>query len=101
MTRDTEAALLDFCARQREQFDPASWLSVPHPDRDEFLAAVLFLVGVEWYGHRSLLRAVAGELAPGAAVELSEVVRRTRFDLSRFSTLLRRRLKHESVVRAS
>ncbi|MDF1811212.1 MAG: hypothetical protein P1V20_03330 [Verrucomicrobiales bacterium] len=39
MTRDTEQALLEFCARQRTQFDVAEWLKVPHPNRDEFLAA--------------------------------------------------------------
>ena len=101
MTRDTEQALLEFCARQRTQFDVAEWLKVPHPDGDEFLAAVLFLAGVDWYGHRERLTAVAGKLAPEMIGHLSLVVYRTGFDLSRFSNMLRKEINHESVVRAS
>jgi hypothetical protein len=101
MTRESEQGLLEFCSHQWIQFDVAEWLKVPHPNRDEFLAAVLFLGGVDWYGNRKQLIAVAGELEPEMIGHLSTVVRRTGFDLSRFSNMLRKEINHESVVRAS
>ena len=101
MTRESEANLLEFCAREREHFSAESWLAVPHPDQDEFLAAVLFLAGVDWYGFRKQLAAIAEKIEPGSHGHLSKVVKRTGFDLSRFSTSLRKKIKHESVVRAS
>ena len=101
MTRESEQALLEFCARQRSQIDVSEWLKIPHPNEDEFLAAVLFLAGVDWYGHRKQLTTVAGELDPKMIGHLSQVVHRTGFDLSRFSNMLRKKINHESVVRAS
>jgi hypothetical protein len=101
MTRNSEASLLDFCAKQREHFSLDSWLEIPHPDRGEFLAAVLFLAGVDWYGHRSNLLSIAASIGEEKIGHLSEVVGETGFDLSRFSTLLRKKIEHESVVRAS
>ncbi|MDF1814265.1 MAG: hypothetical protein P1V20_18820 [Verrucomicrobiales bacterium] len=101
MTRETEQALLNFCVRQRDQFEAAEWLKVPHPERDEFLAAVLFLAGVDWYGYRNELVNIATQIEPESIGHLSKVVGRTGFDLSRFSNSLRQQLKHESVVRAS
>jgi hypothetical protein len=101
MTRDTEATLLDFCARQHERFDAAEWLAVPHPDRDEFICATLFLAGVDWYGHLPGLVSIAESLEPGSPGNLSLAVSRTGFDLSRFSTLLKRKLKHASIVSPS
>ena len=101
MTRESEAALLEFCAHQREQFDEKAWLEVPHPDASEFRTAALFLAGVDWYGHEAPLRAVAKKLAADCPGRISELVKRTGFDLARFSVSLRRILNHESVVRAS
>lgn len=100
MTRESEATLLDFCARQRDCFETEAWLSAPHPDREEFLCAVLFLAGVDWYSHRSSLLAIAETLEPGSIGSLGQRVCRTDFDLSRFSNLLRRKLQHASVVPA-
>lgn len=99
MKRETEATLIEFCALQRDEFDLDLWLEIPHPDRDEFIAAVLFLAGVDWYGHRESLLKVAHEIAPGMIGHLSKVVQKTNFDLSRFSNTLRREIKHESVTR--
>lgn len=101
MTRETEEALLNFCAQQQAFFDEAAWLETSHPNQDEFLATVLFLAGVDWYGHRANLVSVANALEPEAIGNLSKIARRTGFDLSRFSTMLRRKLNHESIVRAS
>lgn len=101
MTRESEAALLDFCARQWNDFRSEAWLAAPHPNRDEFVAVILFLSSVEWYGHRQALREIARSLAPDQVGRLGELARETGFDASRFSTLLRRLLRHESVVRPS
>jgi len=101
MTRESEEILLSFCARQREQFDMEEWLKVPHPSRDEFMVVILFLAGVDWFGHRNALMEIAKQMEPASIGHLSEVVRRTGFDLSRFSNMLRRQIKHESAIRAS
>jgi hypothetical protein len=58
------------------------------------VAAVLFLAGVDWYGHRKELLAVAETLRPGSPGHLAELVQLTGFDLSRFSQSLRRQLSH-------
>lgn len=94
MNRETESHLLDFAAGQYERFDTAEWLRFPHPDREELAAAVLFLAGSDWYGHRGGLLEAAEALAPGFRGRLSELVYRTNFDLSRFSNQLRRLLEH-------
>lgn len=94
MTRDSEASLLEFAARQFVSFDADDWLRFPHPDREELGAAALFLAAVDWYGHRSELLHVADSLVPGFRGRLSDLVRRTNFDLSRFSNQLRRLLDH-------
>lgn len=92
MNRESEAALLEFCAQQRGDFSPAAWMEYAGLPREEVAAAALFLAGVDWFGHRPELLAVAAELQPGAG--FGELARRTTFDCSRFSNLLRRRHAH-------
>ena len=94
MNRETEARLLEFAASQNRRFVAAEWLVFDHPERDELAAAALFLAGVDWYGHRSELLAIASALSPGAPGNLGKLVARTGFDLSRFSNQLRRLLDH-------
>ena len=88
MNRESEAALLEFCAQQRGDFFPAAWLAYDALPHDELAATALFLAGVEWFGHRRELHDVAGQLAPDA--RFADLARRTAFDCSRFSNLLRR-----------
>ena len=33
MTRESEQSLLNFCVRQRKQFDVSAWLKVPYSDQ--------------------------------------------------------------------
>lgn len=94
MTRETEARLLEFAACQRDHFVAEEWLSFSHPIPAELTAAILFLAGVDWYGHRRELLAVAETLAPGSIGGLPALVARTDFDLSRFSNQLRHLLEH-------
>jgi hypothetical protein len=94
MNRETEASLLEFCARQREGFEAAAWLDREPQDRDELAVVALFLAGVDWFGHRRELLDVAGRLHRGCEGRFSELARSTQFDCSRFSNLLRRRLTH-------
>lgn len=88
MNRESEAALLEFCAQQRGDFSAAAWLAYSGLPHDELAAAALFLAGVEWFGHRRELVDVAAQLVPGAG--FADLARRTAFDCSRFSNLLRR-----------
>lgn len=88
MNRESEAALLEFCARQREYFCAAGWVDYAGLPHDELAAVALFLAGVEWFGHRRELLDVAEHLEPGA--RFADLARRTAFDCSRFSNLLRR-----------
>jgi hypothetical protein len=94
MNRETEASLLEFCARQREEFEAAAWLDREPQDRDELAVVALFLAGVDWFGHRRELLEVAERLHHGGEGRFSELARSTQFDCSRFSNLLRRRLTH-------
>lgn len=66
MNRESEAALLEFCAQQRGDFSPAAWLAFEELPPDELAATALFLAGVEWFGHRRELLDAAAQLAPGA-----------------------------------
>jgi hypothetical protein len=89
MNRESEAAWLEFCAQQRGNFSAAAWIEYDGLPREEVAATALFLAGVEWFGHQPELLAVAAQLAPGAG--FADLARRTAFDCSRFSNLLRRR----------
>lgn len=94
MNRETEASLLEFCVRQREEFEAAAWLDREPQNRDELAAVALFLAGVDWFGHRRKLLDVAESLHHGCEGRFSELARSAQFDCSRFSNLLRRRLTH-------
>ena len=94
MTRDSEARLMQFCVAQQDCFDVSAWQMFSHPKRDEMVAAALFLAGVDWYGHRVELIAVAEQMKPGSTGHLSRLVSCTGFDCSRFSNMLRRQLDH-------
>ncbi|MEI7820002.1 MAG: hypothetical protein WCK55_03725 [Verrucomicrobiota bacterium] len=89
MNRESEAALLEFCAQQRGDFSAAAWMEYDRLPREEVAAAALFLAGVAWFGHEAELRTVAAALGQGAG--FADLARRTSFDCARFSTLLRRR----------
>lgn len=95
MNRDSEAALLDFCARQKDAFREASWLgNAPLADRREMAAVCLFLAGVDWYGHKTALAGLARTLQDGAATPFEVLARAVRFDCLRFSSMLKRRIRH-------
>lgn len=95
MNRESEAALLDFCARQKDAFQEASWLGqAPLADRREMAAVCLFLAGVDWYGHKPALVRLAQTLLDGAATSFEVLARAVRFDCLRFSSMLKRRLRH-------
>lgn len=88
MNRESEAALLEFCAQQRADFSVAAWMEYGQLPQEELAATALFLAGVEWFGHQRELLDVAARLEPGAG--FADLARRTAFDCSRFSNLLRR-----------
>lgn len=94
MNRESEAVMLEFCAQQREHFDATAWVDARLLPRDETAAVALFLAGGDWYGCRAQLLEVAERLEPGCVGHFSALSRRTGFDCSRFSTMLRRRLDH-------
>lgn len=58
MDRAGEAELMDFCAKQRTYFSADQWNTFDAVTKAELAAAVLFLAGVDWYGHRNALEAV-------------------------------------------
>ncbi len=94
MTRDTEARLIEFCVNQQDRFDADEWLDCDLVTRDELAAAALFLAGVDWFGHREALNQVAETIKPGSTSRAPDVLRQARFDCLRFSTMLRRELRH-------
>lgn len=94
MTRDSEAELLDFCSRQHRQFDASMWLGFTAVGPAELAATALFLSSVDWFGNQPALRETAQLLLPESDSGFSELAKKTRFDCSRFSNLLRRRLDH-------
>ncbi|MBF0159524.1 MAG: hypothetical protein HQL58_08355 [Magnetococcales bacterium] len=98
MKRCDEEDLIDFCLRQRVDFDPVAWLTYPHPSRQELAAVALFLARVAWYGHPHELAQVAEQLQPGCAGNLATLVQQTGFDCSRFSNRLRTRLSHAATL---
>jgi len=95
MKREAESQLLDFCVQQREAFSPLEWLRFAPLSKEELATAALFLAGVDWYGHREQLLEVAGQLHEGRVEKFPELARRTDFSCSRFSSMLRARLRHE------
>lgn len=98
MNRESESRLLEFCAVQHDSFCMDEWLTFQHPDKEELLAACLFLAGVHWFGHKASLLEIAARLQPHSADPLADLVKRTGFDCLRFSTMLRRELTHASVA---
>ncbi len=98
MTRDSEASLIDFCARQHGAFQESAWLEEWPVRREEMAAACLFLAGVDWYGHHRELLRVGEAIVPGCAAKAGAFLREARFDCLRFSNLLRRELRHASVA---
>ena len=95
MNRESEAALLDFCARQKNAFQESAWLqSAPLADRREMAVVCLFLAGVDWYGHKQPLVHLAESLVAGSRAAYESLVRTVHFDCLRFSSLLKRRIGH-------
>lgn len=94
MNRESEAALLDFCARQQGAFQESAWLDSQIVNRQEMAAVCLFLAGVDWYGHKQRLAALARDFLAGTTASFESALRAVQFDCLRFSTLLRRRLPH-------
>jgi hypothetical protein len=95
MKREAESQFLEFCVRQREAFSPQDWLSFAALPKDELAAAALFLGGVDWFGHQRELLAVASDLHGVGMEQFSDLVMRTDFSCSRFSSMLKARLRHE------
>lgn len=96
MNRIDEMRVIAFCCEQRKAFDAARWRELPCPTREEAATVALFLAGVDWYGHRPELFAVAESFAPGCTGQFARMVKKTRFDCSRFSSMLRKRLEHDN-----
>jgi hypothetical protein len=94
MTRETEAALLEFCVAQHHRFDQTSWLAYSHPTPSEMAAVALFLSNVDWYGHQPALRNLADRLQPGCVGSFAELAKSVRFDCGRFSNSLKQALRH-------
>ncbi len=86
MNRDSESRLVGFCLEQHGRFDPGAWERFSAVSPVGLATAVRTLAGVERYGNRAALAAVAAELSPLAFAEL---VAMTGFDASRFGGLLR------------
>lgn len=94
MNRESESGLLDFVSAQHQRFHTDDWMAYSRLDRESLAAVVLFLAGVEWYGHRTELLRLAEVLCPGSHGHLSALAKKTGFDPSRFSNLLRHRLEN-------
>lgn len=99
MTRDDEEQLLAFSADQRAHFDEAAWVKLAETgpvSRDEVVATALFLGGGYWYGHEEALYRVAERLAPGSVGHFADRARAVQFNCSRFDSMLKSRISHES-----
>ena len=97
MTRLNESQLLEFCALQHEVFDAGEWLGFSVVTQDELAATALFLASVDWFGHKHELRQIGERLLENRSPSLSDLVRQTAFDCSRFSNMLRRKLEVRNV----
>lgn len=96
MDRETESLLLDFCVRQRVQFNLDAWFALPVPVGN-VATVTLFLAGVDWYGHQADLLSVAERLWPGSPGNFSVLAKEMQFDCSRFSGMLKMMLEqHEN-----
>ena len=93
MDLDTESHLLDFCTEQHRRFDARAWLEFSVVSRAELSAAARYLAGTSWYGHQPQLGSVAGRLT---TANMADLFRETQFDPSRFSHLLKARLRYRS-----
>jgi hypothetical protein len=98
MNRDSESRLVGFCVEQHGGFDASAWAQFSAVNPDELAAVARYLAGVEWYGNRAALAAVAAELSPLAFAELA---RATDFDASRFAGLLKAHLRHAGRLAAA
>ncbi|TDU63098.1 hypothetical protein EI77_04520 [Prosthecobacter fusiformis] len=94
MTRDSEASLLDFCARQKSAFQESSWLDSRLVSAEEMATVCLFLAGVDWYGHKQSLIRLAQSFLPSPLPSFESLVQSVHFDCLRFSNMLKRRLLH-------
>ena len=94
MTRESEAQLLDFCARQQGAFQELAWLESRIVSREEMAATCLFLGGVDWFGHKQQLVDVAAKLLEASQIKFAELVSQIGFNCSRFANLLKRRIGH-------
>ncbi len=95
MMRETESRLVEFCVKQRSQFDGGAWLRFSSVARLELAVVTRYLAGVAWYGHQAALSEVAERLTEESFAEL---VRKTRFDPSRFGGLLKNHLRQAGQV---
>lgn len=96
MLRAAESDLLDFCARQRTEFDPVDWHPHTDPERQRLALVARLLAGTRWYGHRDRLFRVAAELDPKGADEVVARIQALDFDCPRFVQMLEARLTHEA-----
>jgi len=91
MNRDSESRLIGFCVEQHGGFEAEAWGQFSDVAPAERAVAVRYLAGVDWYGHRLELRAVADRLSLRPFAELAM---ETAFDASRFAGLLKAHLRH-------
>lgn len=91
MNRESESLLVRFCVEQYGRFAAEAWSAFKGVSQAELAATARYLAGVDWYGRRAELGAVASQLSPRAFAELA---RETEFDAPRFAGLLRAHLRH-------
>lgn len=99
MTRDHEEHLLAFGAAQSRHFDETAWKKLADSGEvtvDEVVATALFLAGGYWYGNADALFRVAEALAPGSMGHFSTRAKMAEFNCSRFDSMLKTRIAHES-----
>jgi hypothetical protein len=98
MNRDHEEQLFALASRQSQDFDEQAWLDLAKKGPvtpEEVAAAARFLAGGYWYGHEDELFRVADTLVPGCVPRFEALAKATRFDCSRFDSMLKARIKHE------
>lgn len=101
MNRAEFSQLIDFAASQKTHFSKEAWLefSKSFAKNKEFEVAVLFLSQTSWFGFRDQLESISEEL--GIDSNLSDLVKTTRFECSRFSNMLKAKIHHESSLQES
>lgn len=93
MLRDIEDKLVDFSARQFNQFSLNDWLACSL-DKDNLAVAAMFLSSQAWYGHRTELIKISTEL--NGEFNFPGLINKLHFDCGKFSGRLKARIKNDN-----